>query len=216
MGQLIVTGNFGRDLTPKELFALPYTNPAWPLVATVDDLRQALFHLATGDQWMLADSDGNEIRPATPGQIQPASMQQLLRPRRVSAAGPDPGSTTPTSPSPSGGPGSPADGPHQTPGSGGSTPSTPDPGNNPGASPGYEVTRLRMPLSSVTDDAKRAAIWGLVRELASLVDPAKLSIDIQMVGLDITVTTQVGHARQLLDKAQATPGVAVTVQADEL
>jgi phosphonatase-like hydrolase len=34
IGQLITTGNFGRDLTPKELFALPYSNPTWPMIAT--------------------------------------------------------------------------------------------------------------------------------------------------------------------------------------
>ena len=81
IGQLITSGNFGRDLTPKEIFALPYSNPTWPMIATVDDLRTAVFQLATGDEWMLTDSDGNEIRPASPGQIQPSSIQQLLRPR---------------------------------------------------------------------------------------------------------------------------------------
>ncbi|MFI1996452.1 DUF499 domain-containing protein [Actinoplanes sp. NPDC020271] len=81
VSQLIASGGFGRHLTPKELFALPYSNPEWPLIADPDDLRQALFQVATSKEWMLADSDGNEVRPSSPSQIQPASMQQLLRPR---------------------------------------------------------------------------------------------------------------------------------------
>ena len=93
VGELITTGGFGRDLTPKELFALPYSNPTWPMVATVDDMRQALFRLATSSEWMLTDSDRSEIRPASPGQIQPASVQQLLRPRPAMVSKPE---STPT------------------------------------------------------------------------------------------------------------------------
>ena len=84
LGQLITTGSFGRDLTPKELFSLPYSNPNWPLIATIDDMRQALYKMVTSHDWMLTDSDGTEIRPAEAGQIQTASMQQVLRPRQPS------------------------------------------------------------------------------------------------------------------------------------
>jgi hypothetical protein len=49
----------------------------------MDDIRNALFHLAISPEWMLTDTEENEIRPANPGQIQPASMQQFLRRRTV-------------------------------------------------------------------------------------------------------------------------------------
>ena len=81
VGQLIAGGAFGRDLTPKEIFSLPFTDPTWPLIPTLEDLRNALFQLVTGPDWMLMDSDGTEVRPAHAGQIQHATMQQLLRPR---------------------------------------------------------------------------------------------------------------------------------------
>lgn len=211
VGQLITTGGFGRDLTPRELFALPYSNPTWPMVATVEDLRQALFRLVTTSEWMLTDSDGEEIRPAEPGQIQPASMQQLLRPRPAPAptaghssgeglAGPsvlisDSASTpVPLIPIPPG------------PGSGGDS----------GGDATYEVTRIRMPLSSLTDDSKREGVWGLIRELASLVDPAKMGVDVQMIGLEITLTARVGDTHQVLVKAASLPGVSVVVEDDEL
>ena len=56
------------------------------LVATMDDIRNALFHLAISPEWMLTDTEENEIRPANPGQMQPASMQQFLE--ENSSAGP--------------------------------------------------------------------------------------------------------------------------------
>jgi hypothetical protein len=43
-----------------------------------------------------------------------------------------------------------------------------------------------------------------------------ITINIQMIGLDITLTARRGHARQLLDKAQATSGVTAGLEADDL
>mgnify|MGYP001440693949 CR=1 FL=1 len=214
VAQLITTGNFGRDLTPKELFALPYSNPTWPMVATIDDLRQALYRLVTSDEWMLTDSDGNEIRPASPAQIQPASMQQLLRRRPAPETESEPerqsvpdggtsGGTTVDSGTTSGEAGTKPD---QTTPSGGWF----------GGEPTYEVTKLRLPHSSVTDPAKRDAVWQLIRELASLVDPAKPGVDIQMVGLDITLTARVGDTLHLLSKAKSLPGVTTFIEEEDL
>ncbi len=216
VGQLITTGNFGRDLTPKELFALPYSNATWPMVATVDDLRRAVYDLATGSEWMLTDSDGNEIRPATPGQIQPASMQQLLRPRpapkpttQVAGARNNPGDATTGTGTTGGGSSALGKYPdHVPPGSGTAGGGV--------AEATYEVTTLRMPLSSMTDHSKREEVWGLVRELASLVDPAKGNVDIQMIGLDVSLTARTGDTHQLLDKAQSLPGISVAIEDDEL
>lgn len=214
VGQLITTGSFGRDLTPKELFALPYSNPTWPMIATVEDLRQALFHLATSSEWMLTDSDGNEIRPASPGQIQPGSMQQLLRPRTAPAP-----QATPT-PSPDSAKSSETDlateASSQTSTQVSSIPRQPGRERDPSDESTYEVTTIRVPLSSVTDDSKREGIWHLIRELASLIDPAKISTDIQMIGLDIAVTARVGDTRQLLNKAESMSGVTVAVEDDDL
>ena len=217
VGQLIATGSFGRDLTPKELFALPYSNPTWPMIATVDDLRQALFHLATSSQWMLTDSDGTEIRPADARQIQPASMQQLLRPRPASEPTPTntPGTGTIPDDNP-GAPGTPTSGSPQTYAGVTPMPSGPDTGRGPGADTTYEVTKVRMPLSSLTDDRKREGVWALIRSCASLIDPAKMSVDIQMIGLDITVTARAADTSQLLAKAASLPGVTASVEDEDV
>jgi hypothetical protein len=216
VGQLIATGSFGRDLTPKELFSLPYSNPTWPMVATVEDLRQALFHLATSSEWMLTDSDGNEVRPADPGQIQPASMQQLLRRRPARESAPTIASGAGGQGGNFGGQGGPTGGSSQTPARVTPFPSGTGTAGGPGGDTGYEVTKVRMPLSSLTDDSKREGVWGLIRELASLVDPAKMGVDIQMIGLDITVTARAGDTAQLLTKAESLSSVTVAVEDEDL
>ena len=143
------------------------------MVATVDDMRQALFHLATSE-WMLTDSDRTRFVPLARDILKPASVQQLLAaPRPAMVFEPE---STPTQasnqegdyPGPrylTGGPG----GPTLDPGT--LIPSGEAAGGDPSKETTYEVTRIRMPLSSLTDDSKREGVWGLIRELASLVDP---------------------------------------------
>ena len=205
VGQLIATGNFGRDLTPKEIFSLPFSNPNWPLVARIDDLRMAVFELATGPEWMLVDSDGTEIRPERADQIQVSTMQQVLQPRvQTPAPTPAPGAPGFTTPSPTSG------GPTQiAPASGteGGPPSPPTAAT-------YEITKVKLPLSSVTDVSKRDSTWHLMREIASLLDTGKPT-DIQMVGIEVTITAQQGEAAALRDKAREIPGATVTVEADD-
>lgn len=220
IAQLITSGSFGRDLTPKELFALPFSNPDWPLVATVEDLRRVVFELATGPDWMLTDSDGNEVQPGGPAQIQPSSMLQQLR-RRVSTVEPLralPAGETATAAATAHGTLLPptASGIRsaqpESPGSSATSMSTP----LPTVETLYEVTKIRLPLASVTDDAKREAVWALLREVASVADPARRDIDLQMLGLEITITTRAGDVDGARSKAGTVPGAVVTVQADEL
>ncbi len=215
VGQLISTGSFGRNLTPKELFALPYSDPTWPMIATVGDLRLALFQLATSSEWMLTDSDGNEIHPSSPGQIQPSSMQQVLRPRPA----PEPmfGSSSPGAISGTlGEPGGSSGGTGQAPAAVTPMPSGSGPGSGPSGDTTYEVTKIRIPLSSLTNDTRREGVWGLIRELASLVDPAKMSADIQMIGLDITLTARTGDAHPLRVKAGSLSGITIAVEEEDL
>lgn len=210
VGQLITTGNFGRDLTPKEVFSLPFSNPNWPLIASIDDLRRAVFELATGPEWMLVDSVGVEIRPERADQIQVATMQQVLQPR-VQPPEPAP---TPTPP--------PTGSPHGTP----AGPNPIDPTDSvpapdlPGGAPTapaattYEVTKVKLPLSSVTDVTKRDSAWHLIREVASLLDSGKVT-DVQMIGIEVTITARTGDALDLQEKAREIPGTSVVVEVDD-
>ncbi|WP_344257231.1 DUF499 domain-containing protein [Terrabacter carboxydivorans] len=220
ISQLIASGTFGRDLTPKELFTLPFSNPTWPLVATIEDLRAVLFELATGPDWMLTDSDGNEVRPGSPAQIQPGSMQQLLRPRPASTgeASTEQGDDSAQADHSERSGEAADDGEHRQDGSDTEGRGQNDSSGSGGASTevGYEVTKLRLPLTSVTDDARREAVWALLREVASVADPARRNVDLQMMGLEITVTARVGDLVSAQTKAGTIPGMVVTVDADEL
>jgi hypothetical protein len=73
-----------------------------------------------------------------------------------------------------------------------------------------------MPLSSLTDDSRRTEVWSFIREQAALVDPARMTLDIQMIGLDITLTAKTGDTHQLLAKAQSLPGTTVALEDDDL
>lgn len=212
VAQLITAGAYGRDLTPKELFALPYGNSAWPLVATVGDMRRVVYELATSPEWMLTDSDGIEVRPDSPAQIQPNSMQQQLRPR---PAGPEP-TATPTGvqgaePAAGDAPWSPPTVTVSGDGSGAGTSVT-----DPTGQTRYEVTKIGLPLASMTDASRREAIWGLLHELARLADPARAAaVDLQMLGFDVTVTARAGDLQGARARAQDVPGVSVTVEDDD-
>lgn len=93
------------------------------------------------------------------------------------------------------------------PGAPGGTPATP-------ATATYEITKVKLPLSSVTDLTKRDSAWHLMREVASLLDSGKAT-DVQMVGIEVTITARTGDAAGLQEKAKEIPGASVTVEADD-
>lgn len=207
---MIDAGKFGRDLTPKELFALPYSDASWSLIATDEDMRRALFALSTSDRWMLTDSDGTEIRPGSPGHIQPGSLQQMLRPRVEAPSQtrpPDVALPTPVAPDQEKKPSPAAPGKDQpSPGPGPVAPVTPVANN-------YERTTVEVTYSSLTDPRRREQTWHLIGELASLLDPVRTN-DVQMFGVKITLSARVGDAKGLVGKAEELPGARAEAEED--
>lgn len=220
VAQLIAGGTFGRDLTPKELFAQPYGNPTWPLITADTEMRHALFALATSSEWMLVDSDGAEVRPASPDQIQPATLQQTLRGRLTTPAQPAdrPNQSGALLGSGSGSTDLNPTGGHKKPTTLGGTAAIPG-GNATGGSgaapPRYEITTVTIPDISVTDPTRREQAWQFVRELASLLDPAK-SRDVQMLSATITINASKGETTNLIDKAQCLPTARIHTEADDM
>lgn len=53
-----------------------------------------------------------------------------------------------------------------------------------------------------------------MREVASLLDSGKAT-DVQMVGIEVTITARTGDAAGLQEKAKEIPGASVTVEADD-
>ena len=172
---------FDRPLTPKELFQQSYSNPAWPLLISDDQLRQAIFELLRGD-WMLVDSDSNEIVVSSAGQIQSASMQQVLA--RRPAAGP---TVTPTDEI--------GDDDSSSADVDGTPDSSPDASPD-GAAPAftptstqYERTTVSVTYTSLTDPDVRDRTWRIVRELASIIDPGNAGkFGAEMVGFEFRVS----------------------------
>lgn len=206
VGQLVAS--FDRDLTPKELFSQPYTNPTWPLIASDDDMRRVLFELATSEEWMLTDSQGGEIRPESPGQIQPATLQQKLTRRPRPTVTTDPGGTyAPRTPGPASGVPSAAAEPT-------SPPSGPSTSGGPLQEVTYDRTKIVLDYSSVTDQARRGQAWHLVRELASLLDQARAK-DVQMLGLTIELSARSGDAADVVTKANAIDWARAEVKPDD-
>ena len=199
---------FDRPLTPKELFQQSYSNPAWPLIVNDDQLRQAIFQLLS-DGWMLVDSDSNEIVITTAGQIQTASMQQVLT-RRVETPEPPetvtPGSDTAGTPTvvdvTNPAPGQPAPLGH---------PATPAPA----AAPQYEKTTVRVTYTSLTDPDVRDRTWRMLREIATLIDPSNASkFGVEMVGFEVQLSATAGTTASLVAQAEASPAATFTVEED--
>ena len=91
------------------------------------------------------------------------------------------------------------------------------PGAQGGATPAvatYEITKVKLPLSSVTDVTKRDSAWHFMREVASLLDSGKAN-DVQMIGIEVTITARTGDTTGLQEKAKGISGASVTVEEDE-
>ncbi len=210
---MITGGKFGRDLTPKELFALPYSDASWSLIATDEDMRRALFALATSDKWMITDSDGTEIRPDTPGHIQPGSLQQMLRPRVVTPVVPSAPTQGIDQSRPAATAFSAATAEPAVPGQPLATPSTGVPARGITVDVSYERTTVELGYSSLTDPHKREQAWHLISELASLLDPVRTN-DLQMLGVKITLSAPAGDSNHLVGKSQELPGATADVEDD--
>ena len=201
VAQLIDAGLFGRDLTLKEIFAMPYTNANWPLITSTDDLRQALFALVHEGGWMIVNSDSTEARPDTPAQIQTSTINQTLTKR------PEP------EPEPVDQPGESAEDKSKPTGGATTTPEA----QSADAETVYDRTSFTLSNTSITDLSKREQIWQMIAQLASFLDPAKAAgTDLQMVNFYVTITAREGDTQALVDKANETPNMRTRVEEDEL
>ncbi|MEU4094896.1 DUF499 domain-containing protein [Streptomyces sp. NPDC026673] len=220
VAQLIKAGRYGRDLTPKELFAYPYSDPTWPLIQTDEEMRQALFKLATSPDWMLTDSDGLEIRPASAAQIQSATLQQQLRPR-VTEEPAESSAQGETVAAETVGHGKRAVGGRvnelDSADLDAAKPSVPTSVAADASEKTFETTTINIPFSSVTDPLKRDHVWHLVREIASLIDPARGSQnDLQMIGLQVTISAATGESLPVITKAAQVPNATFRTEDDDL
>jgi hypothetical protein len=82
-----ILDRFDRHLTLKDIVSSFYKNPQFPLVRSLEEIRQALFALiepkAPGGEgaggWELVDGTGARLSVESPGQLAISSIQQQLR-----------------------------------------------------------------------------------------------------------------------------------------
>jgi hypothetical protein len=186
---------FDRELTLREVRQAFYKNPDFPLVPSIDEIRQAVFKmLALG--WEIADADGQQAGITSAGQIPVNSMNQVLRRIRPSTPPLD-GAERPASVP------EPADGPVDSPAP--PTPVQPGPAVltdpvrvPPRAGPvTYKRYRVRLDNLSITNPEARAKAWRLFAELGRLLDPVREDFDHQLINVDVTLTTAEGHVANL-------------------
>ncbi len=114
----ILLDQFERHLTLKDVVSSFYKDPRFPLVPSIEEIRNAIYGLlqpaghdgpGTGG-WELVGSDGNRLQVASPAQLAISSIQQQLRradqphdehtvqPGGDTGGGPGEGSKKPTEP----------------------------------------------------------------------------------------------------------------------
>jgi hypothetical protein len=83
----LLLDSFDRHLTPKDVVSSFYKDPRFPLVPTLDEIRQVVYdllqradHAGTGTGgWELVGSDGVPLHVEGPKQLAISSIQQQLR-----------------------------------------------------------------------------------------------------------------------------------------
>ncbi len=210
----ILLEGFDRHLTLKDVVSSFYKDPRFPLVPTLDEIRQVVFNLlqpanhagpGTGG-WELVGSDGLSLQVQGPKQLAISSVQQQLRRRRAA----DP--TQVTKPggeqftlTPMGGvrdEASPAaDGtPRGAPSSGGSKPSS------------YSWYKTEVTNRSITDEAKRDAIRAHLVWLAARLDDDNLHHQLITLKYELMAASDPTLAADLKARAQAIQANKVSVE----
>lgn len=185
--ELLLT-TFGRSLTPKEIVAAFYSDPRFPLVATIGDITSAWDGLlgvgmnAPGG-WHLEGGDGTVFGISGPGQVainrMDATFVRTSDDETSAVDGKDEGDDTDSGTGDGGS------------GAGGSVGPTPAGGSS---SPSVSAVPLReyqvsLPSVSLGNVQHQREVWTILSTLANRLDTAsRMTNDPQVIDLRITVT----------------------------
>jgi hypothetical protein len=201
----ILLDGFDRHLTLKDVVSSFYKDPRFPLVPTLDEIRQVVFDLlqpanhagpGTGG-WELIGSDGLPLHFQGPKQLAISSVQQQLRRRPAVGAEPIKGTEgeqlvlTPPS-------GVREVAPPRTDETSTGTPSTA------GAKPSsYSWYKAEITNRSITDEAKREAIRAHLVWLAGRLDDDNLHHQLFTLRYELMAASDPTLAADLKARAQA-------------
>jgi hypothetical protein len=168
-----------RALTLKEVTQQFYKNPAYPIVASIDDIRRAVHDLLTGaDRYEIVDASGEVLTITSADELSIGSMDQLLRKAAVAPAA----DTSPASHD--GAPGtSPPRPPTQTAGE-------------------YRRYALEVPNRSLVDPDARRLMANLLQAVLDAVDP-DTGGDIQLIDVHVNVTADPAAVHAVGNRANA-------------
>ena len=190
-----------RELSLKELSQQFTMNPAFPLVSTEDDIRQAVFQLLS-DQipWEIVDADGQAFTISSSSDLALGSKTQFLR--RVTATLPTPGEDRPNesifrSDSSDSKERPPVNAAPPWPATKAPPRSTTDP-----ADTRYRQYVLKVPNRSIVAEPKRDALFKFLGALSDVTDPMS-GADLQLIDLEITVTAAEGAMEPVRPEAEA-------------
>ncbi|MHB0947841.1 MAG: hypothetical protein ACYC4J_02125 [Gemmatimonadaceae bacterium] len=175
-------------------------NPAFPLVSSEDDVRQAIFELLRGeDRFEIVDADGQAFNISGPTDLALGSKSQFLRKAGPVATAREQTPMTPLGGDNNLGPlatGGPSPIPNTVPATSGVT--TPAGGTS--AEVRYRQYVLTLPNRSLVDEKRRDAVFKLLGALSDKLDPTS-GVDLQLVDVNITVTAAEGSLADLKERA---------------
>jgi hypothetical protein len=198
-----------RELSMKELGQQFTMNPAFPLVASEDDIKAAVFQLLRSDEaYEIVDGDGHALTISSPKDIALGSKSQLLRrvnaPEAASvtsnsdhAADTSTGATQPANKAVGSSVAS-----IGVAGTNGAVGSSVTSAGGARAEIRYRQYSLKVPNRSLVDDAKRDAIFLLLGALSDVMDSTS-GADLQLIDASITITAAEGSVNSVKAKADA-------------
>jgi len=191
-----------RDLTLKEIGQQFYKNPAFPLVASVDDIRRAVHQTLTGaDSFQVIDGEGAPQHIASPDELSIGSLELRLRrtPKPTADSSPQPHTTSSPDTAANSGSGSVQTSNHPSHLAGQATAAA-----KPAAStsPEYHRYRLEIPNRSMASTDARRTVANLLQEVLDLVDP-EIGGDIQLLDLQLVLTAAPGAVEKVESTAEA-------------
>jgi hypothetical protein len=171
-----------RALTLKEVTQQFYKNPAYPMVASIDDIRRAVYGLLTGaERYEIVDASGEVLTITSADELSIGSMDQLLRKAAVAPAA----DTSPAS--------------HD--GALGTSPPKP----TPRTTSDYRRYALEVPNRSLVDPDTRRSMANLLQAVLDAVDP-DIGGDIQLIDVHVNVTADPAAVQAVGDRATAAGG----------
>ena len=218
----LLLDSFDRHLTLKDLVSSFYKDPRFPLVPSIDEIRQAVYGLlqpadhageGTGG-WTLIGSDGGTLNVGSPDQLAISSIQQQLR-RAGSPSVPAIAEDTTTSPAVTNAGTSSAepavigsDAADKGPSSEGAEASTTS------APKTYSWYRVDVTNRSIADEARREAVRAHLLWLASKLDEDELDHQLMTLRYEINAATSGEFADELRQRAEGIQAGKVNIEED--